>query len=241
MALRVRTAEPSDNERLIRLARECPMKGIITLYVDRAPDFFFLNRLQGDEWRVYVAEEDGELAGSLSVAYRYAFVDGMRSRIAYLSDVKIPQKYRGSTVAYRLLASMYEAERSQEFDYFICSALEGNTTVAKLFDGRVGLPPLVPIGTVDVTNIIPLRWPMRSNGVTIRQADANDTDEIIDVLNRFHQSYHFAPMFSRTSFDVMLQESCLTIENYDVMEEGNSRGRFVLGSMGTQTSCCGGA
>jgi predicted GNAT superfamily acetyltransferase len=217
MALRVRIAEPSDNEQLIRLARMCPMRGILTLYVDRAPDFFFLNRLQGDEWRVYVAEEEGELAGSLSVAYRYAFVHGMRSRIAYLSDVKIPQKYSGSTVAYRLLASMYEAERSQEFDYFICSVLEGNTTVAKLFDGRVGFPALSPLGIVKVVNIIPTHL-LRKQAV-VRRASQPDEEQIIPLLNRFHQAYLFSPVFTSASFRAMMQVSGLSLNDYHVVEE----------------------
>ncbi len=223
MALRIREAEPSDNERLIGLARECPMRGIVTLYVDRAPDFFFLNRLQGDEWRVYVAEENGELIGSLSVAYRQAFVEGRPCRIAYLSDVKILPKYRGSTVAYRLLAAMFDAERSNDFDYFVCSALEGNTTVTTLFQGRTGFPSLHPVGVVHVVNNIPTRLPGRNNRTKVRRAADGDVEKIVVLLNKFHRSQQFAPVFSPDSFLSMIRTSTgLSLNDYFLVEEGDS-------------------
>lgn len=195
----------------------------MTLYVDRAPDFFFLNRLQGDEWRVYVAEENGELAGSLSVAYRQAFVGGTPCRIAYLSDVKILPKYRGSTVAYRLLAAMYDAERSNDFDYFVCSALEGNTTVTTLFQGRTGFPSLHPVGVVHVVNIIPTRLPGRNNRTKALRAADGDVEKIVVLLNTFHRSQQFAPVFSLDSFLSMIRTSTgLSLNDYFLVEEGDS-------------------
>ena len=47
----VRDATAADNAGLVELARSCPMRGDITMCVDRAPDFFSLVRLEGDRRR----------------------------------------------------------------------------------------------------------------------------------------------------------------------------------------------
>ena len=43
----VRDAAPSDNAALVRLATACPMRGDLTMCMDREPDFFALARLEG--------------------------------------------------------------------------------------------------------------------------------------------------------------------------------------------------
>ena len=52
IASAVRDATTVDNDALVALAEACPMRGDITMCVDRAPDFFSLVRLEGERWRV---------------------------------------------------------------------------------------------------------------------------------------------------------------------------------------------
>ena len=52
----VRDATPADNADLIALSAACAMSGDIGLRIDRRPDFFALNRLEGQRWQVGVAE-----------------------------------------------------------------------------------------------------------------------------------------------------------------------------------------
>ena len=47
--MKVRDADPSNNEALVELAALCPMEGDVSLCVERAPDFFALSRLEGDD------------------------------------------------------------------------------------------------------------------------------------------------------------------------------------------------
>jgi ribosomal protein S18 acetylase RimI-like enzyme len=221
MALAIRIAKPEDNEALVALARRCPMHGVLTLYVDRAPDFFFLNRLQGEEWRVYVAEKDGVVVGSISVAYRQAFVSGVRTRIAYLSDIKIPSDQRGSTVAFRLIRELYEQERSNAPEFFVCSALKGNEAVFDLFRGRAGLPYLEAVGDVSVVNLVPMKRPRSEVHPKFRSAVEYDIPSLVVFLNRFHRGYNFAPAFTPESFRAMIRDSTgCSIGNYVLAEDG---------------------
>ncbi|HWP82758.1 MAG TPA: GNAT family N-acetyltransferase [Bacteroidota bacterium] len=195
MAISIRPATSEDNEQLIRLTKACPMSGVISLYVDREPDFFFLNRLQGEEWRLYVAEVGGEIVGSLGVAYRKARVLGEIMRMAYLTDVKIAPAYRGSTVAFRLLRELYENEKEKEFDIYVCSTLKGNDQVIQLFQGRAGIPSLTNVGEVSVVNVIPTYWFRLRQQWRIRRATEHDHQPIVELLESGYRSHCFAPVF----------------------------------------------
>src|SRR5205085_616723 len=59
----IRDATPADNADLIALSAACAMTGDIELRIDRHPEFFALNRLEGQRWRVGVAELMGRVVG----------------------------------------------------------------------------------------------------------------------------------------------------------------------------------
>jgi len=61
-----REANPNDNEGLLKLTRECPMDGEISLIIDRQPDFFKLLKLKG-VFKTFVAEDSDQLIGSISI------------------------------------------------------------------------------------------------------------------------------------------------------------------------------
>src|SRR5256885_16580670 len=81
---------------LLALAAACPMRGELTLCVRREPDFFALNRLQGDRWDVGVV--DAGRAGGIgcvAIAERVAYVDGVAAPTPYASDPQRPPLFRG--------------------------------------------------------------------------------------------------------------------------------------------------
>ena len=75
----IRDATPADNEQLIALAAACSMMGDISLRIDRGPDFFALNRLEGQSWRVGVAERAGMIVGCVAISERLAYVNARAS------------------------------------------------------------------------------------------------------------------------------------------------------------------
>ncbi len=73
----VRLATESDNAALIELAASCPMEGDLSLRIDRAPDFFALNRLEGDRWKVAVVDGPlGDPVACVATAERRVWVHG---------------------------------------------------------------------------------------------------------------------------------------------------------------------
>ena len=82
----VRDANSRDNEGLVALAAACSMAGDIELRIDRRPDFFALDRLEGDRWRVAVAERDGEVVGCIAFSERESHLDGRARTTGYVGD-----------------------------------------------------------------------------------------------------------------------------------------------------------
>src|SRR5689334_2229469 len=91
-----RPATSADNAGLLALAAACPMRGDLTLCVRREPDFFALNRLQGDRWDVGVVDSGrAGVIGCVAVAERLAYVNGASQPTAYASDLKVHPAFRG--------------------------------------------------------------------------------------------------------------------------------------------------
>ena len=59
----VREAVHADNEQLVSLTSACPMRGDLTLRMDRGPDFFALHRLEGERSQLGVVERAGKVVG----------------------------------------------------------------------------------------------------------------------------------------------------------------------------------
>src|SRR2546430_15750639 len=82
--------------RSLALAAACPMRGELTLCVRREPDFFALNRLQGDRWDVGVVDAGrAGVIGCVAIAERVAYVNGVAAPTAYVSDLKVHPAFRG--------------------------------------------------------------------------------------------------------------------------------------------------
>lgn len=156
----VREAAICDNEALVALAAACPMRGAVSLCVDRAPDFFALNRLEGDRCRVGVAVTGGgEVVGCIAVATRTAYIRGVPALVAYVSDLKVHPAYRNGSVADALSDYACGASRELGGDDVPISLtiLSGNRAMERRIDGPRGLPVLRRVATIRA-HAVSLLW-----------------------------------------------------------------------------------
>ncbi|MDQ3557280.1 MAG: GNAT family N-acetyltransferase [Gemmatimonadota bacterium] len=91
----IRRSTPADDAALCELFGRVTMDADLVLSVCRDPDFAALYRLQTDVWETWVAEVDGRLQGMGSILVRDGYVDGRRSRVGYLGDLRIAPALRG--------------------------------------------------------------------------------------------------------------------------------------------------
>lgn len=186
-----REATLADNDALVELSVACPMEGDIGLAVDRAPEFFTLNRLEGRSWRIGVVDgPHGAPVGCIAVAERTVYCNGDPIPAMYVSDLKVHPTQRGTGVADVLTSWARDVcveaggENVLAFLAFL-AVLAGNRAMEKRMVGPRGLPHLTPVATFR-THTVPLLWRHRARvaEVTVEPARPTDVEEMAALWAR---------------------------------------------------------
>jgi GNAT superfamily N-acetyltransferase len=197
----VRDARPGDNAALVALASQCPMRGHVSLCVDRRPDFFALNRLAGTPWRVGVVDGDNGPIACVAVARRQAHVDGRPTPVAYLGDLKVHPAFRRQGHGRALARWAVTAARDLVGDDgpVLATVLAGNTAVTAL-PGDIA-PGVRRWATVR-SHSVALLWRRRlpRTGLLVRPAGPADVPGMTELWCRLASARQFAPVLER--FDV---------------------------------------
>jgi hypothetical protein len=225
--LTVREARASDNAALVALAAACPMTGEITMCVDRAPDFFALARLEGERWKVGVAEQDGVVIGCVAASERWAYVDGQPTRTGYAGDLKVHPAHRGGPAADALEEMVRETGREFGGDDVpsLITVLGGNRSMERRTAGPRGLPTLQQFASLHV-HAIPFLWPRARvvAGLTVRAAREEDLDEMAALWSRLAPERQLAPVMDAARFRAWLASAPgLCIDDYLVARRADGR------------------
>jgi ribosomal protein S18 acetylase RimI-like enzyme len=223
----VRDATDADNAALVALTRSCPMRGDITMCVERAPDFFALARLEGHRWRVGVAARDEEVIGCVAASERLAYVNGAVTRTAYVGDLKVHPAHRGGFAADGLEEFAREAVREYGGDDMLAllTVLGGNRSMERRAPGPRGLPTLTKFATLDV-HAIPLLWPRPHtiDGIRVRAARSGDLEEMGAIWNRVAPARQLAPVLDAASLRTWIAGAPgLAIDDYLVAQRPDGR------------------
>jgi len=135
--LSIREARPQDNEPLIALELESPLRlGETDLTFDRSPDFFRRHRLQ-PEHRLVVAEMEGRLVGVTAAAVHEVRIQGQTHRLAYIHHGRVHPsvRRRGVGGALVLAATSWARDRGAGDPYWLIAPAN---EVSMAFTGRIG-------------------------------------------------------------------------------------------------------
>jgi ribosomal protein S18 acetylase RimI-like enzyme len=224
----IRDATGDDNRQLIRLAAECPMVGDVSIRIDRGPNFFTLNRLEGDRWKVGVAEVCGAIVGCVAVSERRSFVNGREIRTGYAGDLKVHPEHRNTAIADAL--SLY-CERSfrglPATAPVLITVLSGNRSMERRLPGPRGVPAFNCVGTIR-THSVPILWRRRVSGpIRIARAEWRDLDEMAALWGRVAPLRQLAPAMSVDAMGSWIRSTPgLAISSYKV---ARSQGGELLG------------
>ena len=204
VSVHVRDAVHSDDEALRAIAASCPMEGDITLRVTREPDFFALNRLEGQEWRVGVAESDGRVVGCVMAAERRAYLHGGERRTLYAGDLKVHPRMRGAGVADVLSQWVRRAlgDMGGVNAPILLTILAGNTAMERRTSGRGGMPNFLRFATIRAFSI-PLLFPRRFTETRLRVSVATlrDIEEMVQLWERVAPTRQLAPVFTADTLE----------------------------------------
>jgi ribosomal protein S18 acetylase RimI-like enzyme len=193
--VKVRDARPEDNAALVDLASRCAMEGDLSLCVDRRPDFFALNRIAGDGWRVGVVDGDDGPIACVAASRRPAFVDGRPALLGYVGDLKVHSAHRRRGAA-RVLARWAQAaarELAGPDAPLIGTVLAGNDAVEML---RRQVEPGVRRRATIRSHSIDLltRRRIPPSGLTVSVAEPADEPDMVELWHRVAASRQFAPV-----------------------------------------------
>jgi hypothetical protein len=194
----IREATRDDNEGLVELTSITPMKGNISLRIDRRPDFFRLLEMRGKSI-VLVAASENTIIGSVSAAATEVFLDGKPETVYYLGDFKVHPDHRGSLLAARIARALYQKLGSMDADLLFCTAAYGNDDVSPFFMGRAFCPPAGKAGIFHVLQIIPTPVKARNSKYHLRE-DLPPSSSL-SFFNNFMKKFQPGPVYTDKSFE----------------------------------------
>jgi len=194
----IKEATRADNEGLVYLTSLTPMKGDISIRIDRRPDFFRLLEMRGPSF-VMVAELNNNIIGSFSASAVDVFIDGKPETVYYLGDFKVHPDYRRSMVAMRLAGAVLQKLISADADLLFCTAAYGNEDVIPFFKGRIFLPAAESVGIFNVLQIIPT--PFKTRNTKYHLEEGPFVSSGISFFNNFMKNFQFGSVYSESSFE----------------------------------------
>ena len=178
--IRFAVASRADDAAIRRLLRENPMRGSVTLTLEREPDYFLGANLGGGEDRVIVAFEGNQLLCMGRCTTRDAWLNGQVRRVGYLAELRLDARAQGRfdvlRGGYRFFQELHETDPA---DFYFTSIAADNERARRLLErGLPGLPRYEHIG-----NLTTLLVSTRTSGATRLTLSPIASDELVTFLN----------------------------------------------------------
>ena len=229
----VREATCADNRALIELAAACSMDGAISLRIDREPDFFALNALEGTAWRVGVAQHGDAIIGCVAASRRLVWMNGVPSIMGYASDFKVHPAWRGTGAADRLARWVTDtiAELCGHETPTLLTILGGNSRMENRVRGPRGAPRLARFASLSV-RAIPLLYERRHHvpGMAVRSAERADLEAMAELWSAVAPGRQLADVLDAESLsDWIGRAPGLCLEDYLLAHDRRGRLRGFMG------------
>jgi hypothetical protein len=190
----------ADDAEVRRVLRESPLGGSIMVSLEREPDSGIAAAIEGDVHHTLIARErsTGRVAAIGSRSVRNVYINGRRSRLAYLGQLRFARPFR---VPRELLESGFAACRalheSGDAPFSMISIVADNEPAARLLLGMrsTSMPRFVPAGAVS-TLVMQCRGRARQKArqsVEIRSGTPELLGDILACLRRHAVRHQFAP------------------------------------------------
>ncbi len=193
----VREATVGDNRDLLALAASCSMRGDISLRIQREPDFFALNRLEGRDSRVWVIDAADRLAGCIATSFRDVYIDGAELRTGYVGDLKVHPLHRNAATADALCNDAgAQMDQLPSGTPTLVTVLAGNRAMERRLPGPRGVPAFDWIATIR-SHSIPVLWKRKLNDrstVKVERAKWSDIGAMARLWSHVAPLRQFAPV-----------------------------------------------
>lgn len=192
--IKYRLATEKDNAQLIKLTASAGMGGEIALRIDRNPNFFNLLKLRG-ETRVYVAEEDKKIIGSLCVSMQDVYINKVLTPVNYIGDFKVDPEHRNRGIGMNLTNTVASYLISIDADLVFLNVSKGNNKPFSFFKDRTVGTDFESIGCFNIYQFVGKKKKSKHADYTIELSEASE--ETIFFLNNAYKNYELGSQITK--------------------------------------------
>lgn len=193
-------AEEYDEADLLRIMAEIAMPGNIQIAYRREPSFRDALCVQGRITQTIVGRSavDGRVVGMGTRCIKPAYINGQRSNVGHLGNLRVDEHYRGMVYLARGYKALKQQHQDGQAKVYLSSMLNDNVKALKLTTGRASLPVYHDIGRIQNAAISLSQQPPRvaEKHLSICEADATHLAQIMDFLNSEGRKRQFFPCYS---------------------------------------------
>jgi len=215
-----RLATEQDNLALLDLCKQAPMEGIVTAYVDQSPNFFTMPMMQGDDFKVWVADNNGSIDGCVVESYKTMRYNGEIKKTFYIGDMKVRPEARG-ILGLKLSSFVINQAKIKGYSLGECFIIDGNEKMRKVLEWlATKIFTKTDSGYANIYQVMPYRKYNTSKKYTVRIATEKDISQIASILESTYKDYSGAPVFENGGLLQFLSKTeTFTIYNFRVAEK----------------------
>jgi ribosomal protein S18 acetylase RimI-like enzyme len=183
----IRIANDADNTELLNLEKMCPQGTSLVLQFDRSPDFFLRSRVY-DNYKVYVAEEEGKIIGTVGATLKEFNMNKEAVKGFYIYDLRVHPAFRGKGIGSKLVQQVMVEEDEADLAYGII--VEDNYPSVALFK-RLGFQNIHDLTLLNA----PLYKRQEQISGKIREMTVDDAPSVVNLINHHCRNNDlFAPL-----------------------------------------------
>jgi hypothetical protein len=215
-------ARRSDEPELRRLLRDFPMRGEVTVALQREPDYFTAAGVEGERHQSIIARDavTGRLVGVGSRSVRPSYVNGRSVMLPYLGSLRVNGARRGVrrlSEGYALCRSLWQPD---ETPYAVTSIIADNTRARRLLGA--GLPGLPRYDAIDSfsTVVIPTRGGRRRPVTEVERGSDETLEPIARRLRDDYRHYQFSPRWTAADLRSEVRTPGLEPRHFHLIRRG---------------------
>jgi hypothetical protein len=194
-AVEFSVAGPEDDAEIRRLLRENPMRGAVSISLEREPSYFAGCSLGAARDITIVARKSGRLVCVGNCSIRKRFINGEPVQVGYLGGLRLDRSVAGRFDILRQGYRFFEEIASGEDAEFYFTSIAADNSRARQFLERnlPGMPRYEFIGEF-VTLVIPTRQRRRGGNIVRVELDERR-------FNQSHARYNLAAEWQENEFE----------------------------------------
>ena len=223
--LRVDVATAADDAGLRALVRREPVAGRITIAYEREPDFFLGCRVLDDDPAVLVARAaDGAVVGVACRSTRDVYVNGERTRLGYLGQLRVDRRFRGRWLVSRGYQRLAELHARQPVPAYLAAIVDGSdeATGVLVDRRRRRYPAFRPVADCRTLAFATGARPRHGDAAGVRAATDADLPAIAACLARESPRRQFAPVWTEPGLRRLVTRFGLQLADIQVAEDAGA-------------------